>query len=204
VGEARLAEAARADDRDHARVGQQRAEPGDVAVAAAQRARVVAHAAADGAVERQQVAMGAAEPLAGVGAEPVEQVLAVGLVALERRPGPAHGGLAAQQVGEQRLVVGALGVRGLERGSAWACAPVRLEACARITRAVARSPAAARRSSASGSPRPPPRGQPVRERQRLAASVAARSASSSSAAAASRASAESRTLSTSAGSTPSR
>ena len=116
VGEARLAETARPDDRDHARVGQQRAQPGDVAVAAAQRARVVAHAAADGAVERQQVAMRAAEPLAGVGAEPVEQVLPVGLVALERRPGPAHHGFAAQEVGEQRLVVGARGVRGLQPG----------------------------------------------------------------------------------------
>ena len=116
VGESRLAEPARPDDRDHARVGQQRAEPGDVAVAAAQRARVVAHAAPDGAVERQQVAMRAAEPLAGVGADPLEQVLPVGLVALERRPGPAHHGLAAQQVGEQRLVVGALGVRGLQPG----------------------------------------------------------------------------------------
>ena len=116
VGEARLAEAARPDDRHHARVGQQRAQAGDVAVAAAQRARVVADAAADGAVERQQVAMRPAEALAGVGADPLEQVLPVGLVALERRPGPAHDGLAAQQVGEQRLVVGARGVRGLQRG----------------------------------------------------------------------------------------
>ena len=85
-------------------------------VAAAQRGRVVAHAAADGAVERQQVAMRPAQPLAGIGAEPVEQVLTVGLVALERRPGPAHRGLAAQEVGEQRLVVGAVGVRSLQRG----------------------------------------------------------------------------------------
>ena len=115
VGEARLAETARPDDRDHARVGQQRAEPGDVAVAAAQRARVVAHAAADGAVEGQEVAVRPAEALAGIGAEPLEQVLPVGLVALERRPGPAHHGLAPQQVGEQRLVVGARGMGGLQR-----------------------------------------------------------------------------------------
>ena len=116
VGQSRLAETARPDDRHHARVGQQCAEPGDVAVAAAQRARVVAHAAADGAVERQQVAMRPAEALAGIGAEPLEQVLPVGLVALERRPGPAHHGLAPQQVGEQRLVVGTRGVRGLQPG----------------------------------------------------------------------------------------
>ncbi len=114
--EPRLAEAARPDDRDDARVGEQRAQPGDVVVAAAERGRVVAHAAADGLVERQQVAVRAAEPFAGIGAEPLEQVVPVGLVALERRPGPSHHGLAAQQVGEQRLVVGALGVRGLEPG----------------------------------------------------------------------------------------
>ena len=46
---------------------------------------------------------------------------------------------------------------------------MRLEACARITRAVARSPAAARRTSVSGSASSSIRcGQSVRQRQRLA------------------------------------
>src|SRR5262249_57585381 len=52
----------------------------------------------------------------GGGGEAVAQLSPVALVALERGAGPAHDGLAAQQVGQQRLVLGVLGVRRLERG----------------------------------------------------------------------------------------
>ena len=55
--------------------------------------------------------MGALQQLAGIRAEPLAQVPAVPLEALERYRRAAHGGLAAQQVREQRLVVRPLRVR---------------------------------------------------------------------------------------------
>ena len=116
VRQARLAQAAGADDRHHARGGDQPAQRLDVAVAAEQRRRVVADAGALGPVERQQVALRALEALAGAGAEPLAQVSAVALVALERGAGPAHDRLAAQQVGQQGLVVRVCGVGSLEGG----------------------------------------------------------------------------------------
>ena len=206
VGQPRLAETARPDDRHHARVGQQRAEPGDVAVAAAQRARVVADAAADGAVEREQVAMGPGEALAGVGADPVEQVLPVGLVALERRarararrPRCAAGRRAApRRRGARRARPPARPAPRRARRCGWTPAPGS-RGRSRDRRPPRGGPRSAGRSSSSPGARSPS-SSPRASR----ASVAARSASSSSAATASCTSAASRTLSTSAGSTPSR
>jgi len=114
VRQARLAQAPGADDRHHARAGEQPAQRRDVGVAAEQGRRVVPDARALRPVERQQVAVDPLQPLARVRAEPLAQIAAVGLVALERGAGPADGGLAAQQVREQRLVLGVGGVRGLE------------------------------------------------------------------------------------------
>ena len=113
--EARLPEAAGADDRDHARAGHQRPQPLEVALAPDERARVVSHAAADRLVERQQVLMGALQLLARIGAEPFAHVLPVALEPLERRGGSTDDRLAAQEIGEQRLVVGPLGLRRFER-----------------------------------------------------------------------------------------
>ena len=59
--------------------------------------------------------MRALEQLAGIRAEPLAQVAAVALEALERYRRAAQGGFAAQQVREQRLVVRPLRVRRRER-----------------------------------------------------------------------------------------
>ena len=56
------------------------------------------------------------EQLTGVGAEPLAQVPLVPRVTVERRRRAADDGLAAQQVGEQRLVLWPLRVRQLENG----------------------------------------------------------------------------------------
>jgi hypothetical protein len=111
VGQPGLAEPAGADDGDHPRSRHERPEAFQVGVAADERGRVVPDAAADGAVEGQQPAMGALEGLAGIAAEALAQVPAVGLEPVEGRGRTADGGFAAQEVGEQCLVV-RLGVVG--------------------------------------------------------------------------------------------
>ena len=107
-----------ADDGHHPRAGHQRPQPGQVAVPADQLGRVVAHPPADRAVEREQAAVRALQQLAGIRAEPLAQVPAVALETLERGRRAADGGLAAQQVRQQRLVVRPLRVRRLERPAA--------------------------------------------------------------------------------------
>ena len=116
LGERGLAEPARPDDRRPRGRGQQRAQRG--------RRRGRGRAASSRRSARRSGPGGrarAARDAPGRGARrgrcrPARQVLPVGLVALQRRARPAHRGLAAQQVGEQRLVVGPRGVRGLQRG----------------------------------------------------------------------------------------
>ncbi len=114
VRQPRLAQTARADDGHHPRTGHQGPQPGQVAVPADQLGRLVSHSAADRAVEREQAPVRAAEQLTGIRAEPLAQVPAVVLEALERYRRAAHGGLAAQQVREQRLVMRRPGLRRLE------------------------------------------------------------------------------------------
>ena len=135
VGEARLAEPARPEiETTRALVSSARSRARS-RVAAEQRRRVVADAAADRPVERQQVAMRPLQPLAGVGAEPVAQVLPVALVALERRAGAAHAASLRSRSASRDSSSGCSACAASSAGSASACAPVRLGARARITRA---------------------------------------------------------------------
>ena len=106
-----LAETARAEDRDDAGLADQRSQGTDVLVAADQGRRVEAHALADGVVGGEQLAVHRPERGTGVDAEPVGQVGAVALVAVQGDRGPTHGGLAPQQGRERRVV----GERGLEQ-----------------------------------------------------------------------------------------
>jgi hypothetical protein len=99
VGQPRLAQAAGADDGHHPRAGHQGPQPRQVVVPADQLGRLVAHPAADRAVERQQAPVRALQQLAGIRAEPVAQVPPVPLEALERHRRAAERRLAAQQIG---------------------------------------------------------------------------------------------------------
>ena len=127
------------------------------------------------------------QPLARARAEPLAQVAPVALEPLERRAGPAHRGLAAQQVGEQRLVVGALGVRRLQRGQRLG---VRSRSGSRPARGRPARPRRPRPPRARTRPSGPSssrrREQPVGQRERLARERAAAAASRPARAAASR------------------
>ncbi len=116
VGEPGLAEPAGAHDRGDPRRPDRLRQGGHVVVAADQAAGVVQEPLANRAVLRQQLGVELLQRGTGVGAEPVADLLAVPLVAVERGRGAALGGLAAQQGREQRLVVGIAGQRGLEQG----------------------------------------------------------------------------------------
>ncbi len=116
VRQPRLPHPARADDRHDAGAGHQRPETFEVTLAADQRACVVADAAPHRLVKRQKVVMRALQLLTGIGAEPLTHVAAVAVETLERGGRPADGCLGAQEVRQQRLIVGAVRVRRLECG----------------------------------------------------------------------------------------
>ena len=206
VGQPGLAEAAGADDRHHPGAGQQRPQPLQVTVAADQRGRVVADAPADRPVKRQQAAVRPLEQLAGIGAEPVAQVPLVARESLKRRRRATDGGLAAQQVRQQRLVLRPLRVRRLERGQRVRVRPGPAGRPRQDQPGAAASAAAGARTSASGPgvavAHP---GQAAVSSRASRASAAAAAASRSSAAARVADQARtSRALSTSPGAAPSR
>ena len=110
VREPGLAEAAGADDRGDPRGADRLRQRGDVLVAADQPGRLVEQPLADRAVARQQLGVQRLQGRARVDAEPVGEVRAVGLVALQRGRDAVHGGDGAQQGGDHLVV----GVRALE------------------------------------------------------------------------------------------
>ena len=128
------------------------------------------------------------EQLAGIRAEPLAQVPAVPLEALERCRRAADGGLAAQQVREQRLVLRPLRVRRRERRAArprarppgWTPGPGSPARRPRPRRRPAGPPPAGRR------PRQPAADRPAVSARASRASPPAAAASRSSAAAAAR------------------
>jgi hypothetical protein len=114
VREPGLAEAAGAEDRDDAGRDHGRAQPADVVAASEQGGRLVVHAVAHRAVQREQLVVQPLQFGSGIGAEPVAQARPVGLEAVQGRCGSADCRQAAQQVGEQRLVVRLVADRLLE------------------------------------------------------------------------------------------
>ena len=93
-----------AEDRDHTCLADQCAQRADVLVPPDQRRRVEAHALAHRVVGGQQLAVHRPESGARIDAEPVGQVGAMALVAVQSGGSTAHRGLAAQQCGEGRVV----------------------------------------------------------------------------------------------------
>ena len=116
VGDAGLAEPARADDGDQPAATDGGAQLVEVALAAEQGVGLEVHAVAHRAVGRQQLAVQPLEGRVRVDAEPVGQVGAVLLVALQGRRRPGGGRDAAQQCGGDGHVVDGGCVRGLEVG----------------------------------------------------------------------------------------
>ena len=104
VREPGLAEPARPEDRGDPRLADGGPQRPDVLVAADQRRRLEPQPLADRAVRRQQLGVDRLQGRPRVDAEPVGEVLAVPLVALQRRRGAVHGGRGAQQRGDGGLV----------------------------------------------------------------------------------------------------
>ena len=116
VGDACLAQAAGPDDRDQAAAPDRSAQLGQVVVAPEQVVGLEVDAVAHRAVGDEQLAVQPLERRVGVDAEPVGEVGAVVLVALERGCRSRGDGHAAQQGCGHGDVVDRLGVRGLEVG----------------------------------------------------------------------------------------
>ena len=116
MGDASLAEPARADDGDQPAAPDGGTQLVEVALAAEQAVGLEVHAVTHRAVGRQQLAVQSLEGRVRVDAEPVGEVGAVVLVALQGRRRPGRGRDGAQQCGGDGHVVDGGGVCGLEVG----------------------------------------------------------------------------------------